>query len=259
VTTTMRLDGERFLSGLEWAVEQTDGPIFCIMQGGTYKLVFMGGLRLAISWVTPRSPNDEGEGFFLIPQAVAPDILRLPRMPLDVSVDHDEVKLGAGGSALLSRAWSFDPRELAAPPQFSQMIVPPSELMKVEFIPLSDVVHRAVAKLGEKDVSDTVHRSKLAILVHMQQSSLLVDGVEISRGLPERFYFDPRLIVRSLEYLTGETLGMGLHRLGFGNRAIIYLVSKAEDHSVCCGLLSISLDTQKLYPLPPVQRPMIPA
>ena len=249
--TTIQIDGQTLLRGLDWAAGHTEQPILCLVEEDLIKLAFVGGLRLAVSWQTSRPAGDHGDGAFVIPPEMLADLLRLPRVPLTLLTAGDRVSLGAGDSPLLRKAWASDPKTLSAPPQFGQMIVLPQRARQVDYVMLSDVVHKAIARLGDKDVNEAVPRNKLAIQVNLQQSSLEIDGVEISKSPPERFYFDPRLIVRSLDFLQGRVIGLGIQRLGFGNRAILHLVSAHENHAVICGLLSISLDTQRLFPLPP--------
>ena len=249
--TTIRLDGRALLNGLDWAASHTRQPILCILERDVVKISFMGGLRLAVSWQAFRSEGDYGDGSFVIPPEMTPELQRLPRMPLTLQISGQRASLGAGQSPLLRKSWSFDLKSLAAPPQFAKMIALPQGARQVDYVTLSDIVHKAIATLGDKDVNEAVPRNKLAILVNVQQGILEMDGVEISKGQPERFYFDPRLIVRSLDYLQGKVVDLGIQRLGFGNRAILHLVSTEHDHTVSCGLLSISLDTQRLFPLPP--------
>ena len=251
--TTIQLDGETFLKGLQWAAngQHADGPLLCVLKGRLCKLALISGTRLAIAWQALRPTADQGDGFFLIPGPVAQELAGITPAPIIMELGPKHAALTTGWQAQIKREWDFDPRDLAAPPQFGQMIIPNTDLLQVGYVALSDVVHRAIAGLGEKDANESVPRNKLAILVKLEQSSLIVDGVEISRSQPQRFYFDPRLMVRSLECLESPQIGLGMRQLGFGNRAILYLVAKGMDHTVSCGLLSISLETQKLYPLPP--------
>lgn len=250
---TVQLDGESLKAGLKWACEKTDEPILCLLKGSTLKLAFMGGLRLAISWQVRRSPWETGDAFLVIPNMIATKLLAMGAanaagQPWRLSVDNMHIALHADDNKTLE--WISDARKLGAPPQFGEMVVPPPGLLEVDYLTFSDALHRSVAELVERDAQETIHRSKLAILVDLTQGNLVVNGTVITRSRMERFYFDPRLIIRSLEHVQGPRIGLAIKRLGVGNRGILYVVSPEPERLICCGLLSISLETQKLYPLP---------
>ena len=95
-----------------------------------------------------------------------------------------------------------------------------------------------------------VHRTKLAILVGLSHGRLTVNGQEISEETVDKYYFDPRLIIRALEHVQADQVELGMTSLG-PQRAFLSLVNRQPECSVHCALLSIGLETQQLFPLPP--------
>jgi hypothetical protein len=97
-----------------------------------------------------------------------------------------------------------------------------------------------------------INPTKLAILIDLNFGRLLVDGEEIVTTESHRYYFDPRLVIRALEFLKEETLRVGITPLPINRRrGYLSLLSKDGDWQVHCALLSIGQDTQRLYPLSP--------
>jgi hypothetical protein len=112
-------------------------------------------------------------------------------------------------------------------------------------------VHEAVAKLVRMEANEQINPSKLAILMDMDFGRLRVDGEEIVTAESRQYYFDPRLVIRALEFLKDRNLRVGITPLSGGQRAYLSLLSHEDEWTVHCSLLSIGMDTQKLYPLPP--------
>jgi hypothetical protein len=104
--------------------------------------------------------------------------------------------------------------------------------------------------------SQQISPTKLAMLVDLNFGRLRVDGEVIVTTESRRFFFDPRLVIRAMEFLKEETIGVGITPLGAdARRGCLSLLSTDGDWTVHCALLSIGRDTQRLYPLPPVRTP----
>jgi hypothetical protein len=253
---TAYLNGDTLWTALQKANAHLTQPALCLLRGTSFKLSIISDLRLAASWQTLRRPEDQGDTFFLIPVEIAKQITEQIRRPLQVRVDGNRVTLTSRlVEDTLKLRWVSDPSSLQAPPQFAEMLTLPKNLVEVGYVPLSDAVHYSVSKLAKQEAEQLIHRNKLAILVSLQQGELTVDGREIARGELDNYYFDPRLITRSLELLNTSTLRLGLTKLGLGSRAILSIVGEDGEWTTHCALLSIGLDTQRLYPLPPRQTP----
>jgi hypothetical protein len=250
---TIQVDGQVLRQSLSWALSHASKPILCIYKGPFFKLAFMGGIRLAVSCQTRRPTGEQGEAFFVIPSMTAQTLMEesFDTSPSFWQVHVENKQVTVTRPQLPDVSWESDVTTLGAPPQFGEMVVPPRGLLPVDYLAFADAVHHSIAKLVEKDASEAVHRNRLAVLINLQRGNLVVNGTEITRSRTTRFYFDPRLIVRSLEYLNERRVSIGIKPLGLENRGILYLVGHEKTWTICCGLLSISLDTQKLYPLAP--------
>lgn len=248
---TAYLDGDILCDALQKASEHLTQPALCVLRGTTFRLAIISDLRLAVSWQTYRRPEDQGDAFFLIPVEIAKELSPRARKPLRIQVEGNRVTLASRlVEDTLRLEWISDPQALQAPPQFAEMLTLPKNLVEVGYLPLSDAVHYSVSKLCKQEAEQMIHRNKLAILFSLQQGELTIDGREISRGEVDNYYFDPRLITRSLELLSSSVLQLGLTKLGLGSRAVLSIVGTDGDWTTHCALLSIGLDTQKLYPLP---------
>ena len=138
-----------------------------------------------------------------------------------------------------------------APEAFSQLIQVPEALVEVPHLRFSDAVHQAVAKLGRMEAEEQVAPTKLAILIDLDFGRLRVEGEEIVTTASHQFYFDPRLVIRTLEFLKEKTFRVGISPLSGGRRGYLSVVSDHDGWTMHCALLSIGTDTQQLYPLPP--------
>lgn len=250
----VHLDGQLLWAGLEKAALHTlTSPLLCLLRGQICKLAVVSDRRLVVSWQTHRLPSEQGDTFFLIPNDIVQALSRPEfHTPLEARLNGQDISLASRQNPEALLQWSSDPRRLDAPPQFGDMLLPPRQTMEVDYVPFSEALHRAVSRLVTKEAEENVYRNKLAILFSFHNGGITIDGEEITSGLPDRLYFDPRLIIRSLEFLTCPKIGLGLTPLGLGQRAILFLSSTEGAWTTHCALLSIGLDTQKLYPLPPV-------
>jgi hypothetical protein len=148
-------------------------------------------------------------------------------------------------------SWKSDLSSFPAPDAFGQILRAPKSLLQVPYLAFSDAAHQAVAKLVCMEAGRDVSPTRLAILIDLDFGRLSVDGEEIVSSGSQKYYFDPRLVIRALEFLTNPTLGIGVTPLARGSQAYLSLLAREDDWTVHCSLLSISRDTQRLYPLPP--------
>jgi hypothetical protein len=88
-------------------------------------------------------------------------------------------------------------------------------------------------------------------LMDFGSPTLRIDGQEIEVGSRNQYYFDPRLIIRALEFIKSDTVEVGLTKVAEPNRAFLSILAKQDGYTLHCALLSIGVDTQMLYPLPP--------
>jgi hypothetical protein len=115
----------------------------------------------------------------------------------------------------------------------------------------SDVAHQAVVKLGCMHAARRISPTKLAMLIDLNYGRLRVDGEVIVTTQSRRYFFDPRLVIRAMEFLREGISGVGITPLpGVERRGYLSLQTTDAEWRVHCALLSIGKDTQKLYPLP---------
>ncbi len=245
------LDGRVLWLGVQWASSRTDESILCIIKNDTITFVAVSGLRLVVSWRF-RLENKLGDGaVFMIPPIIA------SFLSAEAVQNHLEIEVNNSTVSVITRdefgkyelRWNSNSSSLNPPQEFALMLPPPAHLLEVDYVKMSDAAHKAVAKLAEME--SEVHRDKLAILVDFGPGRLGIDGRDIESGPSAQYYFDPRLIIRALEFLKAERIKVGFTELTNKNRAIMSIVADYQDWLVHCALLSIGLDTQKLYPLPP--------
>ncbi|MGQ9627983.1 MAG: hypothetical protein ACUVV0_13905 [Anaerolineae bacterium] len=245
------LDGRVLWLGVQWAAPRTDESILCIIKKESITFVAVSGLRLVVSWQFRLKEPASESTVFMIPPTIASFLsAEAVQTYLELKAENGTVSittwddLGSYELRWRSNAHSFNP-----PEEFNRMLTLPSHLLEVDYLTISDAAHQAVARLVEME--NEIHRTKLAILVDFGPGRLSINGREIESGPGAQYYFDPRLIVRALEFIKAEKVKVGLTELKPKNRAILSFVANYEDWLVHCALLSIGADTQKLYPLPP--------
>jgi hypothetical protein len=249
------VEGEILCKGVRQATSRSEEPILCLIKPESIKFVAVSGLRLVISWETrPKKPMARSLAF-LLPPMVA-DLLSC-----DVICGLVGVEFVGQGQWIVCRLtdhlgsyeirWQSDLSAFPAPESFSQIVQVPRELIDVPYIRFSDATHEAVAKLVRMEADEQISPSKLAILIDLDFGRLQVDGKEIVTSESRQYYFDPRLVIRALEFLRERNLRVGVTPLQGGRRAYLSLLAEEGDWTVHCSLLSIGMDTQQLYPLPP--------
>ncbi len=248
------IDGHVLQNGVRLASSCTDTPLLCIIKGDTVTTVASSRSRLVVSWRSRLADKVAQSMVFLIPPVVA-SFMRADALQTVVEITQEDDTITLATFDELGRCevkWSSELSQFPAPPELGQMLTTPPYLAEASYLTVSDAVHNAVARLVELESEQHIHKDKLAILVNFSHSQLSINGREIQSGPKAEYYFDPRLIIRALEFIKSDTVKIGVTPLGTDrNRAFLSVVSVQDDLQVHCALLSIGVDTQKLYPLHP--------
>jgi hypothetical protein len=255
------IPGEVLCKGTRQATSRSEEPILCMIKTNTIRFVAVSGLRLVVSWETRLCEPAPHNLVFLIPPLVA-ELLSSDLVCSQVGVEFLML-----GQEMIARftdhlgsydlRWRSDLASFPAPDAFGQITRIPDALLEVPYIKFSDATHQAVAKLVRIEADAQLSPTKLAILIDLDFGRLRVNGEEILATESRQYYFDPRLVIRALEFLKGRTLRVGVTplpgdtRRGRLGRAYLSLLDKEGDWTIHCALLSIGMDTQQLYPIPP--------
>jgi len=250
----LSFEGRTLWNGIRRASACSEDPILCVAQGRALTFVALDGPRLVISWRFLLPAAVDGPLVFSFPPMIIDHLLAAPPQgqdAVDLILKGNEVILNARDTAgSYELRWHYDLRAFPAPPEMSRMLAMPAALLQVDYVRVADAVHQAVAKLVSIESQRQIHRTKLAILVGLSHGYLTVDGQEISMEMVDKYYFDPRLIIRALEYLRADQVELGMTGLS-PQRAFLSVVNRHPECTVHCALLSIGLETQRLFPLPP--------
>lgn len=251
------LDGRMLWNGVRQVSSCSDEPILSIAQGQSLTLVVFREARLVVSWRFPLSLTIDGPIVFGIPPMIIGHLSGNPPPSADtvrLMVNGSEVSLSTNDAVgPFELRWRFDLNKFPAPPELNRLLAPPSNLISMDYLQVADAVHTAVAKLINMETQQQIHRTKLAILLGLFEDRFVADGQEVRRDTPGFYYFDPRLVMRALEFVHSERIQIGLTDLG-PRRASLSLVDRQPGYVVHCALLSIGLDTQRLF-LPPESPP----
>jgi len=248
------IDGKMLCRGIAKAVSRSEEPLLCLIKENKVTLVAVSGLRLVVSQDARLPRPVDGSIAFVIPPLVA------EMLACETVCQQTGVELVMRGQDVTVRLidalgkyelrWRSDFASFTGPEAFAQMVQAPRTVVSVPHLRFSDAAHQAVAKLGYMHADRQIPPNKLAILIDLNLGRLLVDGEEIATTEHRRFYFDPRLVIRALEFLKEETLRVGITALpGDTRRGYLSLISRDGEWTVHCSLLSIGKDTQRLYPL----------
>jgi hypothetical protein len=235
-----------------------DDPLLGIIQSSHLTLVVFRGTGLVVSWRFPLSGAVAGSFVFGLPPVIASHLMANPSPPSDavhLAIDGSEVSFmaqDAGGDYELR--WRFDLNQFSAPAELGRLLALPRKMVRVDYVQIADAMHRAVASLADIESQYQVHRTKLAIALGLTNSHLLADGREIDAAKGGLYYFDPRLIMRALEFVRGERVEVGLTDLG-QQRAFFSIADRQPDHVTHCALLSIGPEMQRLMSNPPTLHP----
>jgi hypothetical protein len=249
------VDGKILCTGVKQAASRSEEPVLCMFKSDSITFATVSGLRLIISWRTQLRRPAPSNLVFVIPPLVA-ELLSSEAVCSQVGVEF--ITQGVEAIARLSDPlgkydirWRSDIASFPAPDAFGQLIKEPSVLVDVPHIKFSDATHQAVAKLVQMEADEQISPTKLAILIDLDFGRLSVEGEEIVTTDHHRYFFDPRLVIRALEFLKEKTLRVGITPLMGERQGFLSLVSNQDGWIIHCALLSIGMDTQKLYPLPP--------
>lgn len=249
------IDGQILCKGLRQATSRSEEPVLCLIKPESIKFAAISGLRLVIAWEKKLEQPLSKSLAFLIPPMIA------ELLGSEVICGQVGVEFATAGQTAICRLtdhlgqyeirWQSDLSTFPAPEAFSQIIQAPNAAIQVPYLKFSDAIHEAVAKLVQMEADQQVSPTKLAILIDLDFGRLRVNGSEIVTAESRQYYFDPRLVIRALEFAKERTLRVGITPLGGERRAYLSILTQEEDWTVHCSLLSIGLDTQRLYPLPP--------
>lgn len=253
---SISVDGDVLWTGIRRAASRTKEPILCILKGKAMNFVAPGGLRLVVLWQFDLKRSLSDSAVFTIPPMIASFLAsEAIRNTIEIEVDEDMVTVVTQDRwGRYELRWPSDVSAFSAPEEFSRLLARPSHLTEVSYLHLSDIVHEAVAKLVPMESERQIHPTKLAVLIDFGSPTLRVDGQEIEVGTRNQYYFDPRLIIRALEFIKSDTVQVGLTKVTEPNRAFLSILAKQDGYTIHCALLSIGVDTQRLYPLPPKSR-----
>ena len=214
------------------------------------------GLRLVVLWQFDLKHRLSDNVIFTIPPMIASFLAtEAIRDTIKIEVAEDMATVVTQDQwGRYELRWRSDVSAFTAPGEFSRLLAKPSHLTEVSYLHLSDIVHAAVAKLVSMESERQIHATKLAILVDFGRPALRINGEEIVAGTRDQYYFDPRLIIRALEFIKSNAVQIGLTKVTEPKRAFFSILAQQDDCTVHCALLSIGADTQKLYPLPPKRR-----
>lgn len=251
----LHINGQILCEGLRQATSRSEEPVLCLIKPESIKFAAISGLRLVIAWERQLEQPPSHSLAFLIPPMIA-ELMSSELICSQVGIEF--TTLGQTAICRLTDhlgqyeiRWQSDLASFPAPEAFSQIIQAPNAAIPVSYLRLSDAVHEAVAKLVQIEADQQISPTKLAILIDLDFGRLRVDGEEIVTTESRQYYFDPRLVIRALEFVKERTLRVGITPLAGDRRAYLSILAQEEDWTVHCSLVSIGQDTQRLYPLPP--------
>jgi hypothetical protein len=249
------IDGKTLCTGVRQATSRSEEPVLCLIKADTITFAAVSGLRMIVSWQTQLRQPVPGSLVFVIPPLMA-ELLSSEAICSQVGVEF----ITHGGEAIARLTdhlgkydirWKSNIAAFPAPDSFGQLMKEPGVLVDVPHLKFSDATHQAVAKLAQMEADEQIAPSKLAILIDLDFGRLSVEGEEIVTTDRHQYYFDPRLVIRALEFLKEKTIRVGITPLMGERRGFLSLVSEQDGWTIHCALLSIGMDTQKLYPMPP--------
>ena len=247
------LVGQVLVEGIRQASARSDEPILCIARRSSLTFVAVSGLRLVVSWEFALPTQLERPAIFVIPPMIVNHLLAVTGPgagKADLVLEGNDVALITSdelGSYELR--WRSDPGGFPAPPELNRLLVVPAALTRLDYLEVSDAIHQAVIQLVDMESHRQIHRTRLAVMVTLSDGHLSVTGREIETRVTNRHYFDPRLVIRALELVKADHVEMGLTSLS-PRSSFLSIVSRQSDRLVHGALLSIGLDTQRLFPLP---------
>jgi len=243
------LCGKPFWDGVQDVANRVHEPILGVVHGHTLTFVVLRAASLTVSWSYPL-PTAVFEPFlFGIPPLIADHLARHP------ATGAGDVRIGAQGAevSLVSQdatgeyelRWRFDLNQFPAPPELGRLLTPPRGTVVASYLQVADAIHSAAAELAIMESSGRIHRTQLALSFELGGAGVRVLACEVQVGIEGQYYFDPRLIMRALEFVGADQVELGLTGLS-PSRAFLSLVERGIDRITHCALLSMGLETSRL-------------
>lgn len=261
--TPIRLNPQAMRLGLGWAQSWTTGPVLCVVTPEAMRFAVVSEHRFIASWEWAED-TDSPYRFFLMPPFITNTLashtaqnlsslrarINRAHVALTVRDDHGEYVL----------EWRWRANSFYAPPFFDQMAQAPAETQEETYMAIADAVHLAIANLSRLHMMEEISRTDLAIMVDFSPGHFKIDGQPITLSDEQRYFFDPRLIMRGLEVVRGKNIGFALSPTIIPGQAILYMVSQRDQWNVQCALLSVlpseqtHVVSQRVRPLDKAER-----
>ncbi|MBN1659938.1 MAG: hypothetical protein JXA93_16160 [Anaerolineae bacterium] len=243
------LSGKPFWDGVKDVVNRFQEPILGVVHGYTLTFVALRAASLVVSWSYPLPAGVSEPFFFGIPPLMAGHLAKHPvsRMgDVRIGVQGVEVSLVSQDvSGEYALRWRFDLNQFPAPPELGRLLTPPRNTVPASYLQIADAIHGAVADLTMMESIGRMHRTQLAITFELVGTDVRVSACEIQAGVEGRYHFDPRLLMRAIEFMGAERIELGLTALS-PSRAFLSLVERGLERVTHCALLSMGSETSRL-------------
>ena len=246
MSDTLRLNPKIMRQGLGWAQNWSNGPVLCVVTPESTRFQVVSERRFLASWEWLEETDSEPR-FFLIPPFVARTLSGHPAYAittLRARIHRTRVAITVrdkNGEYVLQ--WRWQATDFAAPPYFDQMSRTPREMLERRtFVAIADAIHLAIANLGQLEAMEQISRRNLAIVVDFSPGQFKIDGQPITLGHEQRYYFDPRLIVRGLEVVRGKHIGFAVSETPAEGQSVLHMTSERDNWRIQCSLLSLLPD-----------------
>lgn len=235
-TDPIPLDIQAVRKGLSWAQSWTSEPVLCRIKDEKMYLIAVSQQRFLVSWAWSL-PGITNAQFFLIPPFVISTITNTAAYTADALA----VMLKKNVAGLIIKQgkqefrlqWRWTPDSFKAPKYFEQMLNPPPQMVQSSYLAIADVVHLAIANLGQINATEEVSFEEAVIEINLPTD-------ESDRPTNIRYYFEPRLVIRGMEVTRGDPIGFAMQPLE-GNRAILHFTTQREDYFIHCAILSTAI------------------
>lgn len=234
------LDIKAVRKGLGWAQSWSSGTVLCRIHKERFQLIAVTQKEFLASW-SWKLPGITTSAFFLIPPFVAATITN----PMSYEAEGLEVMVRKTVAGLIIRQgkqefrlqWRWDPSTFKAPPFFDQMLQPPTDMMKTPYVAIADVVHLAIANLGNIEGAQDINFDDAAIQIDFSPGQFNVEGKSVTADGNHRYFFDPRLVIRGMEVSRGDQVGFSIEPVA-SERALLYFTTEREGCHIHCAMLS---------------------
>ncbi|HSJ58315.1 MAG TPA: hypothetical protein VLC95_14120 [Anaerolineae bacterium] len=243
------LSGKPFWDGVKDVVSRLQEPILGVVHGHTLTFVALRAASLAVSWSYPLPAGVSEPFFFGIPPLIAGHLATHPVTvtgDVRIGAQGGEVSLVSGDAAgEYALRWRFDLNQFPAPPELGRLLTPPKGMISTNYLQIADAIHVAVADLALMQSRGRIHRTQLALVFDLVGTEVHTAACEVQYGAEGQYYFDPRLVMRAIEFVGADRVELGLTALG-PSRAFLSLVERKGDRVTHCALLSMGLETSRL-------------